>query len=290
MTSVSERVRNLWPLCSSSSRSSTKLNISPLKVIDREPPSERIGWGPTAMAMMLRGWWARARAPSTNRPMSSGPRWARVPIIRSRTTGSAGQPSRFRNPEIPHMRLEGDHVYRRLGEQNLKLRPRRTTQPVRASAGRTMPEEIARSSPQRCHRMSSYAGCGSRYTLQHFLDYPVLLLSRETGEHWQGKDLGSDSFCHWVVPFGEFSIAIRLLQVKRNGIMNPRSDAVCRQTAPESFAVVGSYDIEVIHRSRVRSFVGHSYQATAFREQLLISLGMAPAFRVPLVHMSQFYT
>src|SRR5690242_8829113 len=55
--------------------------------------------------MMLRRAAPSAAGPSTNSPVSSGPRWRTVAIIRASRAGSGGAPVSETKPAMPHMLL-----------------------------------------------------------------------------------------------------------------------------------------------------------------------------------------
>src|SRR6266478_551963 len=121
----------------------------------------------------------------------------------------------------------------------------------------------------------------------NFLDDSNLLVEGKLREHRQGEDFRRHSFGNRKVTLLKTESPIGILQVKRNGIMDPGSDACIGQIVFEFLSVTGSYYKQVVDRPRAGWLVWHNHAIYLRRKQITIARGIGAPLFIPLAQMRE---
>src|SRR2546422_11337903 len=100
-------------------------------------------------------------------------------------------------------------------------------------------------------------------------DYAALLLRRELGEHGKRKHLGGGLLSDREVTRTEAQSLIGLREVKRDRVVDARSDASGGQVLLEKLPVRNLHHVEMVDRSRPERHVGKDDRPLGVGEKLV---------------------
>src|SRR5262249_59133655 len=118
---------------------------------------------------------------------------------------------------------------------------------------------------------------------------PLLLFPSQLREHRQRHNLRRGSLRDREVSDLIPEPRIRLLQMQRYRVVDPRPDAYLRQMPHEAIPVRNTDYVQVIHRLRPAGLEGHQPSHARLGEQLTISDSGFPPARTPLRETLQLH-
>ena len=110
---------------------------------------------------------------------------------------------------------------------------------------------------------------------------PLLLLPGELGEHREGDHLGGGLLGDRQVTRTEAQRLVGLREVKRDRVVDARSDAGGGQILLESVTVRDPHHVEMVDRSRPRRLIGKGEGSVGTGEELVVAACPLPALLVP---------
>src|SRR2546422_5329603 len=112
-------------------------------------------------------------------------------------------------------------------------------------------------------------------------DYAALLLRRELGEHGKRKHLGGCLLGDREVTRTEAQRLIRLREVKRDRVVDARSNACGGEVLLEPLPILDPHHIEVEDRSRPERHVWQNDRRLGVGEELVVPARPLPPLLVP---------
>src|SRR2546425_12259912 len=120
-------------------------------------------------------------------------------------------------------------------------------------------------------------------------DYAALLLRRELGEHGKRKHLGGCLLGDREVTRTEAQSLIGLREVKRDWVVDARSDACGGQVLLEGVPVRDPHHVEMVDRTRPGRYVWEDDCPVGVGEEVVIAACPLPALLVPLRQMTKLH-
>src|SRR5207245_2880394 len=125
--------------------------------------------------------------------------------------------------------------------------------------------------------------------LHHASNDPLLLLKREAGEHRERKHLGRCLLGDWEVTPTEAESLVGLREVKRDRVVDARSDAGGGQVRLEELAVCDPHYIEMVDRSRPGWNVWKDDRPLGVGEEPVVGACQLPALLVPFREVTKLH-
>src|SRR2546425_1949278 len=125
--------------------------------------------------------------------------------------------------------------------------------------------------------------------LHHAGNDPLLLLKREAGEHRERKHLGRCLLGDWEVTPTEAETLVGLREVKRDRVVDARSDACGGQVLLEGLPIRDPHHIEMVDRSRPGRDVWKDDHPFGVGEEFVVAACPLPALLVPLREMTKLH-
>jgi hypothetical protein len=104
----------------------------------------------------------------------------------------------------------------------------------------------------------SSGGSGGK-EFQDFVANALLLVDLELRAHWQGEDFRGDPLGYREVTCLEAEVLVRLLEVKRDGIVNSRANPSLSEMLLKLVAIPNPDHVEMVNWFRPGRLVGELY-------------------------------